>query len=251
MELRIIQHGVVDSSNERAFAAIADGSARHGDLHVAAGQTAGRGRRGSTWVSPEGEGLYASLVVAPPPPAPHPAALTMAAGLAVHDSVRALGVLLAELKWPNDVEVREAKLAGILVEARGLDADAPRLVVGVGLNCLQREFPPELIAERDVTSLALQGCPTRPEAVLEFLAPRLTRQLDQALADPEGTAAAYLDVLGLRGGAVRVRTGDEELHGRLTGLGIAAGLTLEPAVGEPRSVALAHVRAVEPDPDAE
>ena len=50
MEFRIFEHGVVDSTSDRAFAALAEGSARHGDVHVATGQTAGRGRRGSRWV---------------------------------------------------------------------------------------------------------------------------------------------------------------------------------------------------------
>jgi BirA family biotin operon repressor/biotin-[acetyl-CoA-carboxylase] ligase len=109
-------------------------------VHVATGQTAGRGRLGRRWESASGAGLFLSLVLlpseaphpaalTPPHPAaltpPHPAALTMSAGLALLAAVHALGLAAAELDWPNDLVVplraARAKLAGILVEARGLD----------------------------------------------------------------------------------------------------------------------------------
>ena len=101
MQFRLHRHGAVDSTNERAFAAIQSGSALHGDVHVASGQTLGRGRLGRTWVSPEREGLYLSVILLPGPPPIEPAALTMASGLAVLDAVRALGLLGARLDWPN------------------------------------------------------------------------------------------------------------------------------------------------------
>src|SRR5262245_62468054 len=113
MELRVRRDGEVGSTNERALASVADGSARHGDVHVAEGQTAGRGRLGRSWASASGEGLYLSLVLLTER-APSPAALTMGAGLAVLEGVRSLGVRGAQLKWPNDVLASGAKLAGIL-----------------------------------------------------------------------------------------------------------------------------------------
>ena len=65
---RVIEHGTVDSTSERAFAALACGEARHGDVHVATAQTAGRGRRGASWSSAKDAGLYMSVVWLPPPP---------------------------------------------------------------------------------------------------------------------------------------------------------------------------------------
>ena len=65
MELRLHRYGLVDSTNERALVAIQAGRALHGDVHIAAGQTSGRGRREHRWVSPIGEGLYMSVVVQP------------------------------------------------------------------------------------------------------------------------------------------------------------------------------------------
>ena len=240
---RLISHGVVDSTNERALAAVADGSARHGDVHVAEGQTAGRGRLGRSWASARGEGLYLSLVLLPPS-APNPAALTMGAGLAVLAGVRALGVREARLKWPNDVHVSGAKLAGILVEARGLDPARPHAVVGVGLNVLQRSFPPELVAERAVTSLALLGCGAPREVALEVLLEHLRPGLELACRAPERVAADYARACGLTGRDVRVRLGGRELAGRLEALTLA-GLELVLAGGERSRVPLEHAQAVE------
>jgi len=105
MEFRLIEHGVVDSTSERAFETIAARTARHGDVHVATAQTSGRGRLGRAWHSAPGEGLYLSVILFPGPPPLSPPGLTMAAGLAVLDMVRGLGLATAQLKWPNDVVV--------------------------------------------------------------------------------------------------------------------------------------------------
>jgi BirA family biotin operon repressor/biotin-[acetyl-CoA-carboxylase] ligase len=244
MTLRVFRHGLVDSTSERAFAALADGTARHGDVHVAEGQTAGRGRFGRTWVSAPGEGLYASLVLLPGPPTPHPAALTMGAGLAVLESVRALGVRDARLKWPNDVVVAGAKLAGILVESRGLDPERPHAVVGIGINVRQREFPAELVAERAVTSLHLQGIETSVERALEALLERLAPRMDEACGSGDAVAADYARAIGVVGRDVRVAHGRSETYGRVRALTLR-GLELETEEGDHVRCALEHVQALE------
>lgn len=243
MEFRIIGHGMVDSTSERAFAALAEGSARHGDVHVARGQTAGRGRRGARWESPVDQGLYASVVLKPGKPW-EPAAVTMGAGLAVLAALVDLGLAGARLKWPNDLLVGRSKLCGILAEARGLDPAAPECVLGIGVDVAQREFPPELIAERPVTSLALSGVETSPERVLAALLPRLGAELDRVLEAPEDVAARYFAALGVVGRRVRVETGGETLVGLLRGANLARGLEIEREVGPPRRVRLEHVRAL-------
>src|SRR5262245_39626500 len=99
--MRVFRHEVVDSTNERALAAVEAGEAQDGDVHVAREQTRGRGRLGRVWESPAGQGLYLSYVHLPEPPAPPAPALTQAAGLALLDLVRSLGVAGARLDWPN------------------------------------------------------------------------------------------------------------------------------------------------------
>ena len=242
---RVILHEVVDSTNERALASLAAGEARDGDVHVAAAQTAGRGRRGARWESAAGEGLYASAVLLPSPPAPPAPAVTMMAGLAVLDALRALGLEGARLKWPNDVLVQDAKLAGILVETRGLDPAAPHFVVGIGVNVAQRAFPPELERERAVTSLAREGLSKSVEEVLAKLLAALPERWLQARERPAELARDYLHAADLARRRVRVSLGEKPIEGRVRSLDVARGLTLEGASGPPRVLALEHIRAVE------
>ena len=251
MELRLIRHGVVDSTNELAFATAEAGEARHGDLLVAEGQTAGRGRRGSRWESAPGEGVYASLVLLPKLPVPRPVALTMGAGLGVVETAHALGLPDAVLKWPNDVVVQGAKLCGILVEARTLTGDRPLIVVGIGINVGQRLFSPTLEAERPVTSLRRQGSNIVVNEVLAVLCRLLPRRVGQALCGGEEIAADYLAATGLARRLVRLTTSREELRGRLTGLTFESGITLRQGNGTVRSLALEHVTAVAIDPGDE
>lgn len=243
MELRLVRHGLVDSTNERAFAAISDGSARHGDVHLAEGQSAGRGRLGRTWASAPGEGLYLSLVLLPAT-LPRSTALTMATGLALLEAAHVLGAGGAGLKWPNDVLVDGAKLGGILVEARGLDPERPHAVVGIGLNVRQARFPAALEAERAVTSLARLGCDVTPELARARLLERLGPRMEQALAHPAEVARAYAQALGLLGRTVRVTHGRGETRGVLRALALD-GIELESEAEAGCRHALEHVRALE------
>lgn len=249
MEFRRIEHGLVDSTSERAFAALAADprgrtpGSRHGDVHVAKGQTAGRGRRGAAWVSEPGLGLYASVVLRPAGLL-DPSALTMGAGLAVRAALIALGLREVELKWPNDLLVRGAKLAGILAETRGLDPRAPHCVLGIGVNVAQREFPAELLAQRAVTSLALCGVDCTPDALLERLLPPLGSELERIERDPAAVLRDYHHASGLAGERVRVKSGDRELVGRWIALELDRGLVLDDGVGPPTCARLEHVRAL-------
>ncbi len=234
MQIRILRHELVDSTSERAFAELAAGRARHGDLHVARGQTSGRGRRGRSWHSAAGEGLYASLVLLPPAPIAA-VALTLAGGLALFDTARALfradpGL---ELEWPNDLVLGGAKLAGVLVETRGLDPQRPHYVVGLGINVRQRSFPAELSAERAVTSLALCALELPVERVLEELCKALPERFEQARRADIRLARDWLAATGLAGRSVCVDAGGSRHVGLLVTLDLTE-LELESPRGRAR-----------------
>jgi BirA family transcriptional regulator, biotin operon repressor / biotin---[acetyl-CoA-carboxylase] ligase len=246
MDLRLVRHASVDSTSARAFAAIDAGEARHGDLHVADCQEQGRGRLGRTWESPDGEGMYASLVLLPSPPGPRPAELTMAAGLGVLETIRELGLSRAELKWPNDIMVVGSKISGILAESRDLTGAQPALVVGIGINVRQTSFPESLTRERRVISLLRLGIDVSVDEVLAGLCRRLPRRISQALARTGEIAEDYLAATGLADSKVRARTGKEEVFGRLEELSLSHGLALRMEGGERRILPLEHVTALEP-----
>lgn len=243
---RIVRHGVVDSTSERAFAELAAGRARHGDVHVATAQTKGRGRLGHAWHSPPGEGLYASFVLMPPRPW-NAAGLTIALGLAALDAVRALGLARAALKWPNDVVVDGAKLAGVLAETRDLDPRRPAYVAGIGIDVAQRAFPPELAAERPVTSLALCGVACTVEDALNELVRALPVRCAQIESDPARLASDFLRAAGLDRGRVRAEVAAGSVVGELAHFSIAGGLAIRPATGPETHHALEHVRALAAD----
>ena len=245
MARRIIQHGVCDSTSERAFEDITAGAAAHGDVHVAQAQTAGRGRLGREWSSPPGGDLYASVILLPPAPGFDPVGLTMAVGLGVLRGLERLGTEGLSLKWPNDVvDALGAKLAGVLVESRGLQPSAPHYVAGFGVNVTRKEFPAELVAERPVTSLALCGVKADAEEALEAVLDELDAALSQLTANPHILCSAFIQRAGLYGRDVEVKRGGETSKGRLLGLDLNAGLTLAPEAGGKLRFPLEHVTAL-------
>ncbi len=113
-----------------------------GRIHVLAAerQTAGRGRRGRQWLSWTGSSLSFSVLWRFVPGAPVPAGLSLVAGLAVARALENLGVGGVQLKWPNDVLVMGAKIAGILVELVPGRGRTPAAVIGIGMNV---RLPPD------------------------------------------------------------------------------------------------------------
>lgn len=119
----------------------------HGTAVTADRQTAGRGRTpGSRWRSAAGANLLLTLMLRRAVTAAEPTTVPLRAGCALAEVAAALG-LAPSIKWPNDLLVGGRKLAGVLCTATG-----GWLLVGVGMNCNQRSFPPDAGA---ATSLAL------------------------------------------------------------------------------------------------
>lgn len=135
--MEIYKYDTLNSTNTTAMGA----EYGHGDVVVADRQTAGRGQRGNRWEAAVGQNLTFSVVVEPLHLAPgEQFVLSMIAALAVYDTLGELGIC-ARLKWPNDVYVGDAKIAGILIENQLMGAHAiNKSVIGVGLNVNQREF---------------------------------------------------------------------------------------------------------------
>lgn len=128
-----------------AAAALAQGGAAHGVVVLAEAQTRGRGRRGTSWASPPGAGLYFSFIARLPDPRTLPL-LTLAAGVAVRDGINSSTGMVADLKWPNDLLVGRRKLAGILAEGHAVGTPEQAVVIGVGLNVLRAAYPPDVRA---------------------------------------------------------------------------------------------------------
>jgi BirA family biotin operon repressor/biotin-[acetyl-CoA-carboxylase] ligase len=134
-----------DSTNSRAKD-LAAGHAPEGTLVLAERQASGRGRKGRSWFSPAGHGIYASLILRPsmsPSEAPR---ITLMTAVAMAETLLSLTQLPAKIKWPNDILVNGKKIAGILTEI-SLEMDSVDFViVGLGLNVNTplESFPQEI-----------------------------------------------------------------------------------------------------------
>jgi len=138
-------HQNIDSTNIRAKQLAVQG-APHGTLVLANSQSAGRGRFSRKFFSPEGCGLYMSLILRPKIPAAKAAKATAMVGVAVARAVERLAGIDVKIKWVNDLFSGGKKLCGILCEA-GLDFESGQMdyiVAGIGINVAQMVFPQEL-----------------------------------------------------------------------------------------------------------
>jgi BirA family biotin operon repressor/biotin-[acetyl-CoA-carboxylase] ligase len=141
------------STNVRAKELAERGTAE-GTLIIAEVQTEGRGRRGRSWLSPAGHGIYATLVLRPtmsPAGAPR---ITLMTAVAVAEAILSLSELDVKIKWPNDIMVKGKKLAGILTEISTEMDSINYIVVGLGLNVNTPDFPREL--EKRATSMLIE-----------------------------------------------------------------------------------------------
>lgn len=232
----------VDSTNALALRLAPD---LVGPAWLMAGtQSAGRGRRARAWVSPAGN-FHATLLTFPKGPAAIVALRSFAIALALHDALVALtglGERLA-LKWPNDVLLDGAKLAGILLESSGSAAHVHHLAIGVGVNLIAAPPPGTLEpgALPAVSVLGQTGLTIRPEALLDHLAPayaaweaHLERQGFAPLRDAWLARAARL------GEVITARTGKDSFSGRFETIDLHGHLILHTTSG-PQAIPAADV----------
>lgn len=236
---RLATHEALGSTNAEALALARSGE--RGPLWVTAQrQTAGRGRRGSEWVSPSGN-LYATLLLGDPAPAECAPELSFVTALAVHDAILDLAPGLRQalaLKWPNDILCGGAKLAGILIEGERV-TDQFAVAIGVGVNCLHH---PEQTAY-PATDLAVCGAPVVAENLFTALSGRMVERLAQ-WRQGAGFAAIRADWMARAagiGGEMRVRLSGREFFGRFEALDEQGRLLLRLSDGSLQAITAGEV----------
>ncbi len=123
----------VDSTNEEAKRQ-AEKGAPDGTLVAAAEQSAGKGRRGRTWISEKGTGVWMSLLLRPDFPPECASMLTLVAAMAVEKGISRVTGVDGQIKWPNDVVIEGKKVCGILTEMSTEMECIHYVVVGIGIN---------------------------------------------------------------------------------------------------------------------
>ena len=216
---------VIDSTNQYLQDRITQ--LRSGDACVAEYQQAGRGRRGRQWFSPFGSNLYLSMYWKLDQGPAAAMGLSLVIGIVTAEVMQQLGAKDVRVKWPNDLYLKDRKLAGILVELTGKTGDAAHVVIGAGINLRMREPAANVIN---------QGWINLQEAGIEIdrneLTVTLLRELRAALRkfELEGLSSfisrwRHLDNFIDR--PVKLLIGDKEIHGIERGIDPQGALLLE------------------------
>jgi len=227
-------HESIGSTSDRAFELAAEGAGPF-TVVVAGEQTRGRGRRGASWHSAPGAGLWMSALL---PPRAAPRWLPLLVGLVVAEAVEsATGAVGVRIKWPNDLVLGLKKVGGILCESAGTVVVAG---IGINLRAPPGGFPGQLADT--ATSLEMEGAkslsPSRlAGAIVGGLKGRIEPDLE-ALGPATLAALEARDVL--RGRSVRTEAGP----GTARGFAADGALLLERTDGSRVPVASGSVRIV-------
>ena len=230
---KIHSYAELESTNDEAHR-LADDGALHGEVVIADVQTKGRGRRGRTWVSPKGKAVTMSIILRPSLPPARAPEITLVAAVAVCEAARELGAASARIKWPNDIECRGRKLAGVLTELRAETDRVRHAVLGLGFNVSMEmhDFPQELRAS--ATSLLVETGEKTPRPVA---CARLLEHLEEwlSLHETEGFGPVrdrWRELSSTLGRTVRVTGEGDPVEGTAADLDEDGALILRATSGQ-------------------
>lgn len=217
----------IDSTNTQAKLLARQG-APHGTVLVADHQTGGRGRMGRAFQSPEGMGIYLSVILRPNCSPRELMHLTCAAAVAAGDAVSRVCGLIPQVKWINDLVVGNRKLGGILTE---LSMDGQRVeyaVVGIGINCLQTpEDLPSEIADLATSVRIASGAPVSRPRLAAALVEALWQMSRKLLPEKAPLMEVYRQRCVTLGREIQVLRADTVRPGKALALDEDGGLLVE------------------------
>lgn len=230
-----------DSTNTQAKL-LARRGAPHGTVLIAGHQTGGRGRMGRTFQSPEGMGVYLSVILRPDCKPEQLMHLTCAAGVAMVKAVEHISGIRPQVKWINDLVVGGKKLGGILTEMSVDKGRVDYAVIGIGINCLQKEqdFPPEIAGL--ATSLSLSaGKEIPPEVLAAAMVDALWHMSHGIFSKKTQLMADYKANCITLGKEIQVIRGDRILPGKAIDLDADGGLLVVYPDGSKETVSSGEV----------
>ena len=210
---------------------------QHAQAILAESQTRGRGRRQRRWYSPHGCNIYLSLGWFFKDGSRCLSTLPLVAAICICRALERAGLQGQRIKWPNDVEVSGAKLAGILVELQASTSGPAHAVIGIGLNVSMPAGSPARIEadasiERSWTDLAAQlsrdsGEISRNDVAAALLDELLTGIHEYESAGFDGFRAEWKQLDALEGREVRVHLPDNSVTGVARGINSDGALVLD------------------------
>ena len=209
---------VTDSTNTQAKS-LGEGDAPNGTLVVAGKQESGRGRRGRSFESPAGTGIFMTLQLRPEIEPQNASMLTLVSALAVAKGIEHMVDLPVQIKWPNDIVINGKKVCGILTEMSAQMDYVNYIVIGIGINVGNEEFPEEI---KDVaTSIYLEsGKHVNRAMLIEKIWEEFEDyyELYEKTQDLSSLVKEYDSYLVNRGQKVRVLDSKEPYEGKAMGI---------------------------------
>ena len=235
----------IDSTNGEAYRLALNG-ASEGEIVIAESQEKGRGRLGRHWVSPPFVNLYLSVILQPPIAPSQASLMTLMAAVAVTEGIEAYSGLQAIIKWPNDILLKNRKVAGLLNEIHS-EMDRIHFVIlgiGVNLNMEGAMFPKEIRSA--ATSLKQEtGQPVSRKEVVQCVLSALEKWYDTFLKEGgDRILEAWKDRAQIKGKPVRVTSFGETLMGRAVDIDSEGRLIIETKGGEQKRVVAGDIEYV-------
>ena len=200
--------------------------APEGTLVLAGHQSGGRGRLGRSFSSPEGKGIYLSLILRPNCPADRLMHLTCAVAVATCDAIEAATGIRPGIKWINDLILGKKKLGGILTELCVEQGIVQYAVIGIGINCSQKtaDFPEEI---RDI-AVSLEGFTGKPVNQVKLIGSLASHlyEMNSCLLSCDFMASYRKDCVTL-GQEISIVRGEEISHGKAMDLDRQCGLIVQ------------------------
>jgi BirA family biotin operon repressor/biotin-[acetyl-CoA-carboxylase] ligase len=225
----------IDSTNNRLREQALQG-APSGTVCLAEMQHAGRGRRGREWVSPFAANLYLSLLWRSAAGAAALGGLSLVVGIALIRCLQSFGINTAGMKWPNDVVVNGAKLAGILIDVVGETSGPCAVIIGVGINVAMPQTAAAGIGQSWTDMKTVTGCGTISRnqlaaRLLDNMLPVITRFESDGLQP-------FLDEWdrfdSVKGCQINLQLAGETVSGKACGVDAGGALLVETSGGRQR-----------------
>ena len=226
----------IDSTNTQAKKLTAAG-APHGTVVIAGHQSAGRGRMGRSFHSPEGLGLYLSIILRPQCTPEELMHLTCACGVAACNAVESAAKIRPGIKWTNDLVLGKRKLGGILTELTLSEGKVSSAILGIGINCGHdlTDFPEEL--QGFVTSLKIAtGKPSIPAEIAGALVYALWETDKHLLSEKASLMDTYRQDCITLGKEISILRADTVSYGKAVDIDQDGGLVVQYPDGTQQTV---------------
>ena len=213
-----------------------DDADRAGTVAVTESQSGGRGRRGRSWVATPYSNIMMSMLWRYEGGPATVSGLSLAAGVAIVESLREFGISGTGLKWPNDVLWQDRKLAGLLLDVQG-EANGPtRVVLGLGINVYLGEEDAAHIDQPWVDLRTIVGGAVDRNRLTAILIQRLEKMfVEFAHSGLAGVLPRWQQAHLYHGRNVRVLRGDDVLEGIVTGIDETGAIQVQDASGQTRA----------------